>query len=589
MSRMLLLLTAALGAASIQRTTGLLGAEPAERFRRPIALQLAADEQLLYVANRDSGSVTMIDTQSNHVVAETDIGRRLSDLVRVPDRPWLLATDQEAHELLLLETTQDATQPVLRVRQRLAVSPYPVSVVVAADGTRCFVASLWSRRVTFVDLPQEKQPAAQVTAVMDLDIAPRKQLLVRGDSQLIVADSFRGRLAVLDTRTAKLQGLRQFPGHNIRGLGVSGDGRMLIIAQQMLNQLAHTERNDVHWGLLMSNDLRWARLDAVLDGQADLYEGGRMQPIGEAGRATGDPAGLVVAPNGRVLVTLGGVGEIAVGREPGFNLVRLRVGRRPTAVVVTSDSRRAFVANTFQDSVSVVDLEQLEATAKIPLGASGEPSLVQRGEMLFHDARLSHDGWMSCHSCHTDGHTNGLLNDNFADASFGAPKQVLSTMGRSGTAPFGWLATAEDLAAQIRRSVTNTMQTDLDVTEEQIGALVAYVESLPSPPSIDAVRGTADSKAIRRGERVFTAFECSGCHAAPTYTTPATYDVGLKDKLGQDHFNPPSLRGVGQRGPYFHDNRAESLTDVLVKHQHQLSRPLEADELNDLLAFLRSL
>ena len=50
-----------------------------------------------------------------------------------------------------------------------------------------------------------------------------------------------------------------------------------------------------------------------------------------------------------------------------------------------------------------------------------EPDAVARGERLFHDARLSHDGWMSCHSCHVDGHTNGLVADTLGDGSYGAP------------------------------------------------------------------------------------------------------------------------------------------------------------------------
>lgn len=564
-------------------------------FRRPIALQLSSGDATLYVANRDSGTISVVDTKSGTIVDESPVGHRLSDLAWIPETQTLVATDEGTHELLVIDVQRTDVAPMsggpptLSVRQRLAVSPYPVSVVVTADGRRCFVASLWSRRLTRVELSLEDRPIAHLAGSLDLDIAPRKQLLVRSDSYLLVADSFQGRLAVIDTGAWGLRHVRKFPGHNIRGLGITRDGQTLIVAQQMLNQLAHTVQNDVHWGLLMSNDLRWARLDAVLDAQADLYDGGRMQPLGEAGRATGDPSGLAVAPNGRVIVALGGVGEVAISREPNFGLARVNVGRRPTALAVTRDSRRAYVANTFQDTISVVELDKMEVTSKILLGAAPQPTLVQRGELLFYDARLSHDGWMSCHSCHTDGHTNGLLNDNFSDGSFGAPKQILSVLGRRGTAPFGWLAGAESLADQVRRSITDTMQTDAEIEPEEIDALVAYVESLPPPPPLEALRGIADPESIRRGNELFQALECANCHSPPTYTTPATYDVGLQDKLGRTHFNPPSLRGVGQRQAYFHDNRASTLADVFTLHAHQLDRELEAHELSSLLDFLRSL
>ena len=53
-------------------------------------------------------------------------------------------------------------------------------------------------------------------------------------------------------------------------------------------------------------------------------------------------------------------------------------------------------------------------------------------------AKLAHDGWFSCHSCHTDGHTNSRLNDSLGDGSFGAPKRVLSLLGVNDTAPWAW-------------------------------------------------------------------------------------------------------------------------------------------------------
>ena len=557
-------------------------------LRRPIALELAEDGKTLYVANSRSGSLSVIDLNSARVVEEISLGKRLSDLVRVDGRPWFLATDEAAGELLLLQ----ATGQNVKIRQRLPVSPYPVSVVVSPDQSRCYVTSIWSRRLSVIDLPLENEYEAKITHVVDLPIAPRCQLLVRDGSKLIIADAFGGRLAVLDTQSLELIGIREFPGHNVRGLGVNNDGTMLLIAHQMLNELAHTVRNDVHWGLLMSNDLRWLKLDSVLDPKADLYGGAHMHPLGEAGSATGDPAGLTVAQDGTVVVALGGVGEVAVGQEKDFSLYRIRVGRRPTDVTINDAGTTAYVVNTFGESVSVIDLDEREAKGKIRLGDLPDPatlSEVDRGELLFYDASLSHDGWMSCHSCHTDGHTNGMLNDNFSDASFGAPKRVLSLLGRTGTEPFAWNAEAKDLVTQIRKSITNTLQSDNEPDEDQVAALAAYVRTLSGPPSIDRLRGVADPAAIDRGAEQFRSLGCVRCHRPPTFTTPRTYDVGLVDKLGNNRFNPPTLRGVGQRGPYFHDNRAASLEEVFRKHRHQLKRDLKDAELFDLLAYLRSL
>ena len=144
---------------------------------------------------------------------------------------------------------------------------------------------------------------------------------------LVVADSFGGRLALIDPASRKLRETRQFPGHNVRGLGVSPDGKMLVVAHQLLNELAHSIRNDIHWGLLMSNDLRWLEVNSVLAGGKELYHGAHMHPLGEAGKGGGDPGGLDISGSGMVCVAISGVNQVAIGKEGDFSMQRLKVGR----------------------------------------------------------------------------------------------------------------------------------------------------------------------------------------------------------------------------------------------------------------------
>ena len=555
------------------------------QLRRPIAIVLSEDEERILVANHRSGTISLVSRKDFRVIQEFKVAAKLSDLVFVKANGHYLATDEEKHELLVLELETDK----IKVRRRLPVSQYPVDIAVTSDGKTAYVTSLWSRRLTIVQGLAADSDREYVPQTIDLPFAPRRQLLTQEDAYLIIADSFGGRLLTFDTASQEIIAEREFPAHNIRGLGISANGKMLLVGHQMLNELAHTVRNDVHWGLLMSNDLRWLRLEAIIDESVDLYKGAHMHPLGEAGHATADPNRLAVAKDGTVVATLGGIGEIAVGKEGDFSLRRIQVGQRPTAVVITKDSMSAIVANQFSDSLSVVDLVVKKVVQEITLGPQPELSLVDRGEELFFDATLSHDGWMSCQSCHTDGHTNGLLNDNFSDKSFGAPKRVLSLLGKKATEPFAWNAAAANLEDQIRSSIQQTMQSGEPPEDEIVEALVAYVETLGSPPSIDVAREQVDEPAIQRGAQMFQSLNCQRCHEPPTFTTPATYDVGLVDSLGNDEYNPPTLLGVGQRGPYFHDNSAERLADVFKEFGHQLPRVLKGEELADLLAFLRSL
>jgi YVTN family beta-propeller protein len=337
----------------------------------------------------------------------------------------------------------------------------------------------------------------------------------------------------------------------------------------------------------MANSVRALSRTDLLIPDADLVKSSKLFPLGDVDHGTGDPAGIAVGPDGTSVVVLAGVGEIALGSEKIRDWTYLGVGRRPVAVVIDADSHRAFVANTFSDSVSVVDLARKKVETEIALGTPSELSPSDRGEELFYNAKLSHDGWLSCNSCHVDGHSNGLLNDNLSDGSFGTPKRVLSLLGVKDTPPWAWNGGVTDLKDQVRKSILVTMRGPKP-TVEQVQDIEAFLMTLPPPPPLRP-ETAATKEAVQRGRDTFHQQGCAGCHEPPLYTSRKTYDVGLKDEAGNKEFNPPSLRGVGQGGPYFHDNRAATLDDVLVKHRHQLIKDLSKDEVEDLLMFLRTL
>jgi len=195
---------------------------------------------------------------------------------------------------------------------------------------------------------------------------------------------------------------------------------------------------------------------------------------------------------------------------------------------------------------------------------------------------------MSCHSCHTDGHSNGLLNDNLGDGSFGAPKRVLSLLGAKDTGPWAWNGGMMDLEKQIRKSIQTTLR-NRKPDDDQVRALAAYVRTLAPAPPLGRFAEKQDQESVRRGRALFEKHNCTSCHTPPVYTSGKTYNVGLTDEVGNTHFNPPSLRGVSQGGPYFHDGRAATLEEVFTRHRHQLKAALTGAELRDLLAFLRTL
>jgi cytochrome c peroxidase len=200
------------------------------------------------------------------------------------------------------------------------------------------------------------------------------------------------------------------------------------------------------------------------------------------------------------------------------------------------------------------------------------------------------DGWMSCHSCHTDGHTMGLRSDNLGDGTFGAPKRTPSLLGVRETGPYAWNGSLATLEEQIRKSVENTMQGPRKLTDEEVSDLAEFLRSLSPPAGLAELQAPGMTpELVERGEVVFADHGCAGCHQPPTFTSPGTRDVGLVDELGVRRFNPPSLRAVSQRSAFFHDNRAVSLADVFTRWGHQVPEDIPAEDVEALVAFLCSL
>jgi cytochrome c peroxidase len=370
-------------------------------------------------------------------------------------------------------------------------------------------------------------------------------------------------------------------------MALNADGSRLLVSHQILNTLARTTPDDVHWGMLMGNVVRSLKLANVLDKDADILRGSLAHPVGAAGSAAADPAAIALTAGGEIAVAMAGVGEVGLFPEDDSTFRRIPLGGRPTEMVLSADGRRAFVADELSDTICVVDVKEARRTGEISLGPQPELTLADRGERLFYDGRLSHDGWMSCHSCHTDGHTNGLLNDNLGDGSFGAPKRVLSLLGVGKTGPWAWNGEITELETQIRKSIETTMR-GRKPKDDQVEALAAYLRTFASAPPLNPLAGS-DEAATKRGRAIFIDRHCDRCHTPPEYTSDATYDVGLKDEFNYSKFNPPSLRGVSQRDALFHDNRAANLDEVFTRFQHQVEEKLPESELADLLAFLRSL
>lgn len=559
------------------------------QLRRPVAIVLVNNH--LLVANHQSGTISVVDRSKGNVEREVKIAQTLSDLIALPDGRTVLALSDSLGQLVGLRFEFNSIETTFR----LDVGSSPMSVMVSRDGTTCSIAQKWAHWLTFVGLPSKQESPPRILCRLDLPFAPSKQWLSADGKILIVADAFGGDLAVVDYPARKLLSVRRLEGHEIGGMATMPDGKSILFSHLLMDPNVSTEHDHIFWGQVMGNVLRAVTLDELLKTPAPVQSAPvhhwALYVIGEANQGAGDMGSLAYFPDGRLIVALSGVNQVAIRRSETDGFFRVDVGADPTAIALAPDGRTAYVANTMDDSISVVDVKRLEVKKTLSLGPSPALTEAQRGEVLFHDAHLSLDGWYSCSSCHVGGHTCGLLNDNHTDGSFGTPKRVLSLLGAADTGPWAWNGSSTTLEKQVRLSMISTMDgKPAEARPATVNAIAAYLRTLQPAPGLDVARGTVNASVVERGRHLFQSLDCVHCHRPPTYTSSKTFDVGLHDEAGATNFNPPSLRGVSQLPAFFHDNRAASLRDVLVKFNHPDGQThLSDQELNDLLAFLRAI
>ncbi|MCA9066320.1 MAG: hypothetical protein KDA96_24805, partial [Planctomycetaceae bacterium] len=562
-------------------------------YRVPIDAAVIGDH--IFVANSRTGTISSVNQQSLTVHAEWKVGESLSAIQAWGDR--LLVLDDHAHQVHVIHPSGRSAQ----LTQSLSIAAFPVNLAIDDRHSNVAVASLWSRRLTLL-AADGTDKLLRVRHVVDLPFAPRCVEFLP-DHRLAVADSFGGNLAVINTLTGTVESSRRLSAHNIRGMQFDAQNGQLLISHQALSDEVFTSYERVFWGTVMQNGLQSIALESLLDAsdmetpEQDAYDPSYSSsesryPLGTPSVGSGDPGDLTVTKNDRTLIVLSGVHQVAWRNASHLPFERIRVGRRPEAVCLDDSQEHAFVVNRFDDSISVISLtsEKPEVQSTVSLGNQRELTEPERGEQFFYDATVSLDGWYSCHSCHTDGHTNGLLADTLGDEGQGAPKKVLSLLGTGQTEPWAWNGSKPKLEDQISTSLVISMQTPIRTDQLPVSPLKAYLLSLAPPPSVDAARGTVSvAQRVDAGRERFRTAGCIQCHEGREYSSSGVFDVGIHDETGGTEFNPPSLRAVSQRAPYFHDGRAKTLRDVLISGHHNSEDALKEEDIGLLEDFLNSL
>lgn len=583
MERFLFLLVAAVGISASPVT---------EPDRGPDDVILTPDGAWAVTANTLSGTVSLIRLADGKVTSERPVGRRPTNLALTPDGATALVSSSYSGEVHSFRIEGETLVPGPVAKPGFM----PRGLAVHPDGRRVFVALAQGQCVAELALPDLAEQRR-----ISVGRWPRELALTPDGRKLAVGVSGDGGVAVVDTTTNKLDFLEDFIGLNLGQMQTSRDGRSVYFPWVIYRQLPITA-NNIRQGWVLGTRIGRVRLDEHTRREAITLD--------EQGRAVGDPTGLALsADENRLYCTAAGTHELLIFRLDAMpfqdfgtpdhihadllkdrdKFDRLPLPGRPTKLRVGPDGL-VYIANPELNAVQVVDPTTRSVVRTIAVGGPAEPSLVRRGEAIFHDARRSLDQWYSCHTCHFEGGTNAVAMDTRNDGRFGNYKVVLSLYNVAQTGPWTWHGWQKELDDSVRKSLVDSMLGPKP-SDDDVRALTAYLRTLEPPPNPHP-----QTDAVRRGETVFRSEKagCARCHPAPHYTDGKIHSVGLESRDDAYRgFNPPSLIGVFDRPRLLHDGRAKSLREVLTKHHTPDALVGQGDlteqELADLIEFLNSL
>jgi DNA-binding beta-propeller fold protein YncE len=566
---------------------------PPQSHRTPIDIALIGDGRLALVANHTSDSVSLVDTEQGKVLVEQECGRRPVAVAVSADGTHAAVSNLWSGSLSFLAIRSQTVEKI----QEVSVGAFPRGLVFARDGASLFVALAGEDEVAQVEWLTGK--------VLRRFAAPRepRSVALSSDGQwLAAASSKSAQVRCWNLKTHRLHWEREIgDAFNLRGLAFTPEDDAVICAHAVRRDFPVTKQN-IEEGWVI--DSRLTRLALSAKAVPAVWQ----IALDVKGQAISDPHGLAFTDRWLAL-TSSGTQELLLLKttaipwnsgDPGDfldprlskadSLRRIGLGGRPMVMTYRPANDSAIVANYLLDAVQVVEVQAGKIVRTIPLGSPPTLSPARQGEALFYDARRSRNQWFSCHTCHVDGHTNGLNFDTLNDDSYGTPKLTPSLWNVTKTGPWTWHGRQKDLGASVAKSFTTTMFGPKP-TPAETAAVLAFLDTLAPLPT---PRRGVNNPAVGRGSLLFhEKAGCSRCHREPYYTTPGIYDVNLKaEGSPYSHWNPPSLLGLYDRGPYLHDGRAKTLNEVLQKHHTPEmlgAERLTEKELGDLEAFLFSL
>lgn len=555
---------------------------------RSTSIALIENDSHLIVTNQESNSISIINVQQGYEKIEE---------ISVGSRPQTAAYDT-LHKNIFVSNQNEGTLSVinfdsLSIAGCLETNLAPFGVVVGEH--LIFVSNQESHNVTVYD----KSNFVRLKTI-NTEKFPRGLNLYEGKDRLYVTHFKSGKLTVINTNTLEIDNVINM------GSNASLSQSVIITDDGKYGYLPQTFSNTTNTSLQFDSTVFPSVSVVDLENGANL----RNKRIGLdiVDRPVGIPLESALNSSGDLYIVNSASDDISVVNLSNIGgVAHIEVGRNPKGIALSNSQQRAYIDNALDGTVSVIDIESNLEIANFEVTRLEENARLLNGRRIFNSSSrsdLSRDQWVACSTCHFDGGNDGN-SWFFTDGLRNTP----SLFGVSETPPFHWSGNLDELQ-DVEVTIRDVQGgTGLAIGEsncspscdqgapnkfrsEDLDDLALYLTSLKFPSSA-RLESIPQYFPYKKGEALFfdEKVGCASCHYPPLYSDGLRHNLSSTVDNIASFFDTPSLRGLTNSAPYFHDGSASTLEDVLQlssqKDQHGSVSHLSTLQKQDLLTFLK--
>ncbi|MDR0327373.1 MAG: hypothetical protein LBI05_03655 [Planctomycetaceae bacterium] len=554
----------------------------AEAYKGPIDLCPTKDGKTIYVVNKDSSEIAVLNTADDKIVKTIPLGDDFFPhaVALSADEKTLYVTGggKSRHSVVFSWfVTVDLVAGKFERRDTTPGSHTSTAAVISPDGKKLYVCNQFSNDVNEISLPDVAPTGRNFKVIRE----PRGAVVTKDGKYLLVANSIplmptnyinpddpledpdrdiyvAAEISVINLASGETKSIKLPNGSGaLHGMCMSPDGRYVYITEIIARFLLPTTQVERGW----MNTAGIAVLDTT---KLESETGGFINSvlIDDVDLGAANPWGITTSADGKTIyVAVAGTSELIAidavgmhkklddeaekagsgtygGTEVSDNLAflaglkkRIKLpGKGSRAVAVAGNN--IYVGMYFSDTIQKLDAVQLRPT-EIALCPAPAWTPERRGEIYWNDATLCFQSWQSCASCHPDARMDGYNWDLLNDGQ-GNPKNAKSLLLSHKTPPTMWEGVRDNPAPADPKKAWHTDTQGIQCIrtgfhyilftvpdEAKCKDIDAYLAALTPEPSPYLMPNGKLSEMAERGKKIFEdpKIGCATCHPAATYFT----------------------------------------------------------------------